>query len=268
MHAVLGLGIKNTLIKRLVSWLQPHTSNRGDPQRFLVLSTTGVGDTLWATPSLRALRECFPSSYIGVLTSPLGAELLKHNRHIDALFPVRNNSLVDLVSLYFKLKPQRITHVLCFHTSQRLILPFASLLGAEHRIGSYGMNKGLDSLLTHAIDNCNMHEIQRRLHLVAHVGAHTLDPAMELSLGPEDEREASELLERLQLPSYIPLIGLHPGSKDPFKRWPASHFIALGKRLVAERGCQVVVTGNKEEQALTKAVPPTSPRPSPSLTYL
>lgn len=261
------LNTKNNLIKCLVSWLKPKTSNQGDPKRFLILSTTGVGDTLWATPALRALRESFPSSYIGVLTSPLGAQLLKHNRRIDALFPVRNNSLMKLFPLYFKLKTKRITHVLCFHTSQRLILPFASLLGAEHSIGSYGINKGLDSLLTHAIDNLSMHEIQRRLHLVAHVGAHALDPSMELPLGPEDEREADHVLENLRIPSYIPLIGLHPGSKDLFKRWPASHFIELGKRLVAERGCQILVTGSKEEQSLTETVASNIPSAFP-VTHL
>jgi ADP-heptose:LPS heptosyltransferase len=266
-HTVLSLGIKNTLIKRLVSWLKPTTSNRGDPKRFLVLFTKGVGDTLWATPALRALRECFPSSYVGVLTSPLGAQLLKHNRRIDELFSVRNPSLMELTGLYLKLKPKRITHVLCFHPSQRLILPFASLLGAEHIIGSYGINKGLDSLLTQAVDNLNMHEIQRRLHLVAHVGAHTLDPSMELPLGPEDEREAAQVLASLRIPSYIPLIGLHPGSKDLFKRWPPSHFIELGKRLVAERGCQILVTGSQEERALTETVASSIPSALP-VTHL
>ena len=62
------MGYKNRLIKNLVSMLKPKSLNLGEEKRFLILSTTGLGDTLWGTPAIRALRECFPTSYIGVVT--------------------------------------------------------------------------------------------------------------------------------------------------------------------------------------------------------
>lgn len=239
---------KNTLIKRLVSSLKPSKPNLNQDKRFLVLSTTGLGDTLWATPAIRALRECFPSCYLGVMTSPTGQGVLKNNRHIDEFFTVKDPVLTRLAPLYFRLKAKKITHVFSFHTSQRAILPLAAVIGAQEVIGSYGINKGLDCLLTQALDNLGMHEIQRRLHIVAQVGAHTLDPAMEVFVSPEDEKLAELALDRLSVPSYLPLIGLHPGSKDVFKRWPITHFINLGNRLVQEVGCQILVTGNAQEK--------------------
>lgn len=261
------MSIKNPWILRCVSRLRPRRDNASDAKRFLILSTTGIGDTLWATPALRALRESFPSSYIGVLTSALGAQLLQHNSRIDEVFALRHNLLLDSLSLYRKLKAKQISHVLCFHTSQRYILPLVSLIGARHYIGSYGMNKGLDSLLTQAINNLNLHEIQRRLDLVAQVDAHTLDVSMELPLGPEEEREADRVLEQLSLSASTPLVGLHPGSRDLFKRWPAPHFIALGKRIAAATESRILVTGNAQEQNLAQTIASQIPGARP-ITHL
>ncbi len=77
--------LKNQLIKTVVAALKPKTLNQPDERRFLILSTTGLGDTLWGTPAIRALRQCFPDSYIGVVTSSIGQALLKYNPRINEL---------------------------------------------------------------------------------------------------------------------------------------------------------------------------------------
>lgn len=248
------MNLKNKLIKTLVDALRPNALNLGEEKRFLILSTTGLGDTLWGTPAIRALRECFPTSYIGVVTSPIGKALLQHNRKIDELFVAKNPLLPSLIPLYKKLRAQKITHILSFHTSQRPMLPLAAILGATEIIGTNGINKGLDFLLTHSLDNQPMHEIQRRLAIVAQVGAHTLDSSMELSLSPEDERAAEAFLEELHIPSYLPMIAIHPGAKDAFKQWPASHFIELGNRLVQNLGCRIIITGTPSEKPLVDSI--------------
>jgi ADP-heptose:LPS heptosyltransferase len=251
---VFRLSFKNKLIKKCVDSLRPNSLNLGEEKRFLILSTTGLGDTLWATPAIRALRECFPTSYIGVVTSPIGKALLQHNRRIDELIVADNPLFPSLIPLYRKLKSKKITHILSFHTSQRPMLPLAALLGATEIIGTSGINKGLDCLLTHPLENHPMHEIQRRLAIVAKVGAHTLDSSMEIGLSPEDERGADAFLEELQIPPYLPLIALHPGAKDAFKQWPSSHFIKLGNSLVQNLGCRVIVTGTPAEKALVDSI--------------
>jgi ADP-heptose:LPS heptosyltransferase len=251
---VRNLKLKNKLIKTLVRALRPSSLNLGEEKRFLVLSTTGLGDTLWGTPAIRALRECFPTSYIGLVTSPIGKALLQHNGRIDEIFVAKDPLLPSLFSLYRKLKPKRITHVLNFHTSQRTVLPLSALLGAQEIVGTYGINKGLDFLLTHPLDNPPVHEIQRRLFIVAQVGAHTLDSSMELSLSPDDEKAANAFLDTLQTSSCLPLIALHPGAKDGFKQWPTSHFIELGNKLVQTLSCRIIVTGIPAEKPLVDAI--------------
>ena len=242
------------MIRSVVKLLKPKKPTLEEEKRFLILSTTGLGDTLWGTPAIRALRECFSTSYIGVVTSPIGAACLQHNRRIDELFVVKDPVFPHLLSLYRTLKRRRITHVLNFHTSQRPILPLAAVLGATEIIGTHGMNKGLDFLLTHSLDDEKTHEIQRRLTIVARIGAHTLDSSMELFLSQEDEKMADDFLLSLNIPSYLPLIALHPGAKDRFKQWPASHFIELGNLLIRNLGCRLIVTGIPSERSLVESI--------------
>lgn len=230
-------------------------------KRFLLVSTTGLGDTLWATPAIKALRETFPSSFIAVLTSSTGKAVLKHNRRLDAIFTLQAPILFSLISLYFRLKALKITHVITFHTSQRLVLPFVALLGAEHIIGSYGINKGLDDLLTRVVEHGSVHEIERRLELVAVVGAHTLDPSLELFVGDEDEKVVLNLIS-----GYRPLIVMHPGAKDRFKQWPPEHFIALGQRLVGSGGFRILVTGSQGEKELVEQIASQIPGAQPVLS--
>jgi ADP-heptose:LPS heptosyltransferase len=248
------LSLKNKFIQSVVRVLKPKSPNLGAEKRFLILSSTGLGDTLWGTPAIRALRECFPKSYIGIVASPLGQTLLQHNPRIDEIFMARDPLLPSLFSLYRALKVKHITHVLSFHTSQRALLPLSAMLGAQEIIGTEGINKGLDTLLTHPLKHPSLHEIERRLDIAAQAGAHTLDSSMELFLSPEDEKAANTFLEDLHIPRSSPLIGIHPGAKDLFKRWPASHFIELGNRLVRTLNCRIVVTGNPCEKSLADQI--------------
>jgi len=239
--------IKNLIIKNLLELCR--FLPRYEGERFLMVSTTGLGDTLWGTPAIRALRRAYPKAYIGILTSELGKEVLKGNPHIDEFFVVGEPAFFSLVRLFWKMRKRKIGAVFVFHTSQRAVLPFCSLIGASKSVGTKGINKGLDDILTEGLENRPMHEIQRRLEIV---GVRADDLSMELAVSERD-RELAELLLR-SVPPYIPLVGLHPGAKDRFKQWPVEHFIEVGKRLKAHLGCQIIVTGSRDEKELVGKV--------------
>lgn len=246
--------MKNQLLLTLARLLKPAALNPQAPRHFLILSTTGLGDTLWATPAIRALRSNYPASKISVLTSPIGQEVLRHNRYIDKIIVVKDPVFTSLIPLYFSLKKKGITDVLHFHTSQRPILALASVLGASRIVGTKGIQKGLDSLLTDPLTSTDIHEIERRLKIIQHIGATWTDPSLELFISPEDELEADQFLSQLNLPSYLPIVSIHPGAKDLFKQWAPSQFIDLGNRLIQHLGCQILITGNPSEKALVTQI--------------
>lgn len=243
---------KNFLLKIFVKVLRHFITQNDKKERFLIVSTTGLGDTLWATPAIRSLREHYPKGYIAVLTSPIGKELLENNPCINDLFLLKKPIISSLISLYKKLKKKNFSYILLLHSSQRMLLPFICLLGANKIIGTEGLNKGLDSLITQLLPKKPQHEIIRRLEIVAAlIGKKTAYHQIEITLNPQDQKNALALIEEN---STSPCILLHPGSKDSFKRWPSSHFIALGNLLTTKHQCQIYITGNLLEKELVRQI--------------
>jgi len=244
---------KNGLIKAILWACNPKATRPFHPEKpskFLIVSTTGLGDTLWGTPAIRSLRQSFPESTIAVLTSPIGAQVLEHNKHIDELFVLNSSTFFSLLRLLPALKKQRFDAILIFHTSQRLILPFCALLEATHMIGTAGINKDLDFLLTKALKKSYQHEIARRLDIVKELGAYVADYRLEMMTGKEEETAARRFLEVHGIPEHIPIVGLHPGAKNSFKQWPPECFIEVGRKLVQHLGCQIFVSGDRSEALL------------------
>ena len=211
-------------------------------ERILVVSTTALGDTLWATPAIASLRSSFPNAYLGALTSPVGKEILKYNPHIDQLYSIKEPLLPRFFSLRTTLLQDRFDTILIFHTSQRLTLPLCALLGASRIVGTVGINKGLDHLLTHPLPNIRQHEISRRLQIVASIGGKASTETISFFLQPEE-------MAPTRTGRWI---ALHPGSKDRFKRWPVDHFAVVGKALQQKLHGQILITGTKEEWPLMK----------------
>lgn len=241
------MDFKNCLIRTTLSLLpKSNQASRPSnaPQRILIVSTTALGDTLWATPALESLRASFPKAYIGVLTSPIGTQVLKHNPCIDCLFMLKEPMLPQFMRLKKILSNEQFDTVLIFHASQRLILPLCSLLGAKKIIGTEKLNKGFDDLLTEPLIQTYEHEIVRRLRMVEKIGGTITSETLSFFLQPEEKLP----------PRSGTWIAIHPGSKDGFKRWPTKNFIAVGKALKKHLSCNILVTGTNSETNLMKEV--------------
>ncbi len=238
--------MKNHLIKLLLT-LAPKRKNqqRGAP-RILVVSTTGVGDSLWGSPAIRALRKKHPKGYIALLTSPIGKQLFQNNPYLDEIFTLKNPALLSSIKLLGALRKKAFDTAFIFHLSQRPILPLVSLAGPSKIVGTEGINKGLDYLLTDPIKQSPIHEIQRRLNIA---DCENSSPEMELFL-TEDENEAA----LKHLPNTHLIIGMHPGAKDKYKQWDPKHFIELGRKLAKEKGATLMITGDKGEAPLAEQI--------------
>jgi ADP-heptose:LPS heptosyltransferase len=236
---------KNYFILGMIRFLKLF-QGQGNKDHFLIVSTTGLGDTLWATPAIRALREAHPKAYIGCLTSSLGADVLQNNPYLNELFVFNKTS--SLIKIYFQLRKRKIGTALLFHTSQRAILPLCAVIGTFERIGTAGLQKGLDTLLTKAIPWVFSHEIERRLDLVRAAGANPQTYDLDFII-EEKHRSAAKKLISEEL-----VIGFHPGAKDRFKQWPPSYFVQAAKKLKRELGCAIIITGTPSEKKLVEEI--------------
>ena len=54
-------------------------------KKILIVNVNWLGDTLFVTPFIKALRENNPKSYIAILTHPRCREVLEGNPHINEI---------------------------------------------------------------------------------------------------------------------------------------------------------------------------------------
>jgi ADP-heptose:LPS heptosyltransferase len=228
--------MKNFFIKLLLLF-RPKTTPHSNTNFFLIVSTTGLGDSLWATPAIRALRGAYPNAVMDVLTSPMGAQVLQSNPHINKIFIINSPICYSLLRLFLPLKKQKYDRIFLFHHSDRLILPFCAYLGAPI-VGTAGLNKGLDWVLTHRLENRFKHEIVRRMEIT--------------SLHSEDQQ--LEFFTQQEVAETDRVVGLHPGAQNLFKQWPPESFILLGKKLQEKTGCAIAITGSAKEAALVSRI--------------
>ena len=245
--------IKNLLIYALYALTKKAKRNVQDgTARILIVSTTGLGDTIWATPAIASIRKSFPDCHLGVLTSALGKAVLDRNPHIDKIFTIKHNCLFQIPRVLRALKKEKFDTALIFHVSQRLTLPLVHLAGPSKIIGTEGINKGLDFILTNKLKSSYVHEIERRLNIAKEAGAKISHETLELYTSKEDQKSVASFLNKAKCKS--PLVGIHPGAKDGFKMWPKENFIYLAKKLEEDLGAKILITGDSSETTLAESI--------------
>lgn len=230
-------------------------AERPDPdnvRRIAVLVLSPIGDTLFATPALRALRQTFRRATIVAVVWTSNRAILSGNPNVDVVLACE--STVDLMRLLRS--PQWDDFDLAVALSNvgswfSLLWPRVPKVGFNgrwlHRFYAYSVADYRD---IHAVDYC--------LNVVRAVGADTQDHRLEFPLGAGDRRFAREFLAGMGVrrgEGGPPLVALHPGGRFyPAKRWPVERFASLATRLQEQWGARVLVIGGKDDAPLAQAI--------------
>lgn len=225
----------------------------GQVRRVLLISATALGDTLFSTPAIRALKERFPAWELEVLAHRVFGALLAHNPHVAKIwtYPGRNRRLVSLAR---ELRRQAYDLVIILHGNDPEATLLAHLTGSPFIIGSARSPLSLVYAAGVAATDPYEHAIERRLDYVRLLGADTADKRMDLFLPPgETERAAAILTENFgQAPA--PLMALHPTGSDPYKWWPAAAFIELGNYLYETYGASLLLISGSSDREQASAI--------------
>lgn len=220
---------------------------------FLIICQTRVGDTVFSLPAIRALREEFPQSYIGILTNYVGLEIFKHNPDINDIFVLKKgrNMYLSSLSVLKLMRKKHIDTVFVFNAVDRIIWPLCFFTGASQIVGLHGQNKGLDFLLTHNVHLPEgLHAAEWRLKLLEQIGIIKSSAAASIYLSQDEKEQMRQFLCNNGISEKKPLIGFHPGADGLYRCWPAEKFIEAGNILTKRLSAQIVITGGPGERRL------------------
>ncbi|MCF6765155.1 glycosyltransferase family 9 protein [Thiotrichales bacterium 19S3-7] len=252
---------KNTLLKFVFIILGKFskTKSKASQKKILIVSTTGMGDTLWATPAINYLAEVHHCS-VDILTSTVGIQVLLENPHINTIYCYRSNRIIELLSLTKKMLLAPYHQVFLFHASQRII-PYIAYLGNPKAF--YGIDRLSDKVsdmytgMLEIEKYPNSHQVEWRLTLVERIYSKSnhLDfkPKLEIFLTDNETLQVNEFINKhgLDKGDYV---FIQPAANRKHRQWLPEHFKAVVSYFAGELNKKVIVSGSSSEIDLVRYI--------------
>jgi ADP-heptose:LPS heptosyltransferase len=228
-----------------------------------------IGDVVFTTPAIRALREHYPDARLLYLVESAAAPVVTGNSHLSEVIAVPHTRgwarVRDDVRLARRLRRERCDVVIDFHGGPRSAW-LARATGAKRRVG-YDI-QGRAWMYTDVVHRPRglhpRHSVENQWDLLA-----ALDPAfaggadrtrfrVEMPTSPDAVRTVTG---RLAAQGMSPddtstrLIVLHVSAGNPFRRWPEQAFADVAAGLVRQSADRrVLLTAGPSDRAAVERV--------------
>lgn len=226
-------------------------------KRILIVNVNWLGDTLFATPFIRAIKEHYPGSYIAVFTHSRCREILDGNPHIDEVIVYdekgQHKHLLGRLSIVSQLKSKNFdtAFILRRSLSRTLLLCLSKI---PERIGYATKKSGF--LLTKKIPlpPKDLHRVEHFLGLARAVGIEPKSKNYEFFISEDDKKKARDVLKQGRIRDDSDFIVINAGGNWDLKRWPAEDFARLGDEIFNGLGTKVVLSGAEKDMKLCKYI--------------
>lgn len=227
----------------------------------LLVRLRQIGDVVFTTPTLGALKAHFPVSRITYLVEPAAAPVVERHPAIDELIVAPRQSgirgvLTDL-RLGRQLRKHHFNLAIDFHGGPRASL-LTWLSGAPERVG-YEV-AGRSWMYTKVVARPRAlrprHSVENQWDLLTALGIPPPDPArnpVDMPVDPAARARVRSTLADWRAGPVV--IVMHVSAGNPFRRWPLSSFAEVAARLAAAHQDRLVlVTSGPSEADAADAV--------------
>lgn len=230
--------------------------------KILLVRLRLIGDVVFTTPLVRALRRRYPDAHLTYVVEPGAAPVIRGNPQLDDIIELpRRRGLARLrddLEAGRSLRRQRFDVAIDLHGGPRgAWLTRAS--GAPMRIGY--RTHGRSWMYTHVVprpaDLGAVHSVVKQWDLLAPLGIGPCDPSRDPVEMPADPAAASRVDRWLAEAGLArrALVVVHVSAGNPFRRWPPAHFAALVTELARrdpER--RVILTSGPSDADAARAI--------------
>jgi lipopolysaccharide heptosyltransferase II len=224
-----------------------------------------IGDVVFTTPLVRALRRTYPDAHLAYVVEEAAEPIVRQNPHLDEVIVARRarglaRAAAD-ISIARRLRRSRFDLAIDLHGGPRSAwLTWAS--GARERVG-YAI-RGRRWMYTRVVDRPRTlrprHSVLNQWDLLAAIpgwrgGAP--DPerdAVEVALDPGADARVAARLAAAGVTEHERIIVVHVSAGNPFRRWPEPFFTEAVARIAAGAGDRrvIVSAGPSDREAAAR----------------
>ncbi len=235
------------------------------PRKILFVKLCCIGDIIFTTPALHALRGAFPSAHITYLAASWVQDILHQIDAVDEVMlfdaplwegrPLRK--LAATVGLIRRLRAERFDLILIGHRSP--LFPLIGLLASiPDRIGFGGRG---NSLLTQAVTfRAEEYEARRYLDLLVPLGISGEDDRPRMTVPEALAGGVNAWLSEARVGADAMIVAIHagggenPGTTMTIKRWDRRRYGALCSRILSETSAILLLLGGAGDRALNEEI--------------
>ncbi|MDD2707801.1 MAG: glycosyltransferase family 9 protein [Verrucomicrobiae bacterium] len=215
--------------------------------RILLVSTTAIGDSVMATPFIRAARQRHPDAEISLFAHIRRMAVFEGNPHLNHLIPY-HGKWKKLWTTLARLRRGHFDLVLVLHANDPDIVPLVRWTGAPQRVG-WGESKWAH-LFTHSLLRTDPpeHFLAHKKRLAELAGIPVHDLRTELFLNDADDlRTREEILPWTEKASKGKgYVVMHCFGTNPLKWWPLEQFFTMSGYLFKKHGLATVFVGDEQ----------------------
>jgi ADP-heptose:LPS heptosyltransferase len=217
-------------------------------KKILIISVTGMGDSLWGTPGIRALKKSFPEVEIDLLVNRPWKFLFEHNPYLNKIFEYQEQwyrqpfSGMKLFGRYYDV-------VLIFHANRNFkrVLPWLRSLP----VWCHQNFDWIPESYCVKIDTA-VHGIQRRRIMLEKFSVESDGGQMEIFI---DQVTIDRSKQVLKAHDFSPgkYIYLNLGAAVEGRRWMVERFGQLARLILKTTPLNIILGGgpNEKKRALT-----------------
>lgn len=230
-----------------------------ETRKIVVREPNWLGDVLMSLPFWDALRDREPEAKRFALVRPSVAAVLQHHPAIDRIVICDDQGEyggLGLFSMAENLKKEGFdaAYILPNSFGSALMMRFAAI---PERIGF--ATDGRSFMLTHPVKKTRaLRSTHETLSYLALLGEDVTgrDPvAPKLLLTGQEELQARQMLEQLNVNRQSPLVGMVCGAAyGTAKRWPADRFAAVARKIMKEAGGEILLFGTAREKPVADII--------------
>jgi ADP-heptose:LPS heptosyltransferase len=234
-----------------------------EPRKILVVTLLPIGDTLFTTPALHALRLHHPQAHIVVLAYPMNRGILIANPDVDEIWlaPTREaeRPAQHLLALMRKVRSAAFDLLVQFSYYDNGLRYWSGIPRGSHmRLPAlWWLRPGAGRKWR------QYHAVQHYATVVRRLGIPIRDWRLRMYATLDEIAACDQLLHDHGVRPDEPVIGLHPGGEGlgGKKQWSPAGFAEVADGLYRQFGVKILVLGGKEDARAAAEVAAASAAP-------
>lgn len=241
-------------------------------KKFLLMNPFGIGDVLFTTPVIRAIKNKYPDCEIYYWCNSKVKDLFIHDPKITKIFAVSRGDLKRIAStskfeailtvfnLIKDIKKEKFDALIDFSLDYRYGL-LALIAGIKHRLGLDYQKRGIFLTQKITIDGYSQqHMAEHYFRLAELLGIKGKPQKLELHVTEEHKIQNNILLSQAGIKEGDLLIGIAPGAgaswgeKAMLKHWPAMKYAKVADKLIEKFNAKILILGDSFEKPITDKV--------------